>query len=122
MCKVRAFEQKARSEGDEWRERGKYIDDIGTMKDDDSLIAVVYFDGNSIGERLKEQGGTVEGMRAFSQSVHSSLVEGPEAAMKAALEMQDERQRSYRIVIDHGDEITLICLPLHSFHKRIYLF
>lgn len=109
VCKVGAFEQKARSEGDEWRERGKYIDDIGTMKDDDSLIAVVYFDGNSIGEKLKEQGGTVEGMRAFSQSVHSSLVEGPEAAMKAALEMQDERQRSYRIVIDHGDEITLIC-------------
>ena len=40
MCKVGAFEQKAKSEGDETRERGQSSDDIGTMKDHDTSIAV----------------------------------------------------------------------------------
>lgn len=91
-------------------EQGKFIDDIGTEIGDDSLVAVVYFDGNSIGEELMRQGGSIEGMRKFSQNVHSCLVTNTEKAMiDAILGVADERQRGYRIIIDHGDEITLIC-------------
>lgn len=91
-------------------ERGKHVDDIGTETGDDSLIAIVYFDGNSIGEELMRQGGSIEGMRRFSRDVHEKLVTNTEAAMRAVIEAaDDERQRDYRVVIDHGDEITLIC-------------
>ena len=108
QCKLAAHRDRAQKDR-AWELQGKFVDEIGTEKGEDSLIAVVYFDGNSIGERLKQVRG-VRGMRSFSHEVHETLVTNTEAAMKAALlEMTDERQRDYRVIVDHGDEITLVC-------------
>lgn len=109
VCKQAVYDDRASKDHD-WAEHGKYIDDVGTQNEDDSLIAVVYFDGNSIGSRLADSVRDAEDMRDFSEEVHRVLVTQTEEAMKAAIEkMPDERQRDYRIIVDHGDEITLIC-------------
>jgi hypothetical protein len=100
---------------------GKFIDELGTKKYDDSLVAVIYFDGNSIGERMKsgvsklqaqENMLELEAVRDFSRNLHATLVKDPTGDIKAAIDAVDvleEKGRGYRIVIDHGDEITLIC-------------
>ncbi len=116
-----AFKAKAEDEkrqGHDWISEGKFIDDLGTKKGYDSLIAVLYFDGNSIGERVKhavQEGASQhkrdeQVMREFSKKLHTALVKDTEEAMKQAIDaLEDENQRGYRIIIDHGDEITLIC-------------
>ncbi|MBR3314559.1 MAG: hypothetical protein IKG18_10515 [Atopobiaceae bacterium] len=115
--KLDAFEAKARVDR-EWAQEGKFVDRLGTKKGVDSLIAVLYFDGNSIGERVKR--AVSEGasqhkrdeqvMREFSKGLHKALVTETEEAMKQAIDaVYDVNQRGYRIIIDHGDEITLIC-------------
>lgn len=124
VCKVAAWQDRANAERkreeatdtlaedgiSQWEKDGKLIDDLVTSKDRDSRIAVVYFDGNSIGNRLKQRVHSIEDMRAFSHEVHDVLVNKTEEAMKRAIDgMEDERQRGFRVIVDHGDEITLIC-------------
>ena len=131
--KREAYEKKS-DENPEWALRGRFIDDLGTEKGEDSLIAVIYSDGNSIGEQLKLNGTSLDGMRRFSLEVHRKLVEDTENEVKSELNQLEEHLRNqlkdeigkggkskadaeerisritnYRIIIDHGDEITLIC-------------
>lgn len=111
--KLKAFEEKA-SEDAEWLRQGRFIDDIAADKGTDSLIAIIYSDGNSIGDKLKERGSSVAGMRRFSQEVHEELVVQTEQAVKKTLSKLGqisgcESMDGYRVVVDHGDEITLIC-------------
>ena len=111
-CKREAYELM----GSEEKLRGKFIDDIVDEKGKDSLIAVIYCDGNSIGQRLRkamEGNGSlystnVEALRDFSVKIHEAFVERPLAAIGRALSSQKESRRGYRVVIDHGDEITLV--------------
>lgn len=102
--------------GPDRRKEGEFVDELGTEKGTDSLIAVLYFDGNSIGERLKaavkdraDDVSDVEAMRAFSSQLHEKLVGKTEDAIRDALAALPEEYRGYRVIIDHGDEITLIC-------------
>lgn len=102
---------------------GKFIDELGTKKGEDSLVAVIYFDGNSIGARVKDEvkrecegnGGADElcVMRDFSKRLHVALVKNVEKAMKEAIDglgaRLGKKARGYRVIIDHGDEITFIC-------------
>ena len=108
QCKRDAFDEKGK-ECPDWKKQGRFIDEIGAAKGEDSLIAVIYSDGNSIGAKLKNNVKTVSDMRQFSLEVHRALVERTEAAIKEKLEQLDEKYRGYRVIIDHGDEITLIC-------------
>ena len=111
-CKREAYELMSNEE----KLKGKFIDDIIDEKGKDSLIAVVYCDGNSIGQRLRkamEGNGSlystnVEALRDFSVKIHEAFVERPLAAIGRALSSQKESRRGYRVVIDHGDEITLV--------------
>ena len=98
-----AYERRAKSDP-AWEAMGKEIDNIGTLKGKDSLIAVVYCDGNSIGEKLKGV-NTINDMRAFSKTVHDALVRRPVKAIEEAL---PGKYREHRVIIDHGDEITLV--------------
>ena len=104
--KNKAYDAKAKM-NPSWAAEGKFIDNIGDKKGEDSLIAVVYCDGNSIGQKLKEI-STIEDMRKFSEEVHRSLVETPLDGIRHALSSLDEKRRVFRTIIDHGDEITLI--------------
>ncbi len=115
--KLDAFEAKARDDRD-WELEGKFVDKLGTKKGTDSLIAVLYFDGNSIGERVKRavRDGAAshksdeQVMREFSKELHKTLVTETEEAMKRVIDaLENMDQRGCRVIIDHGDEITLIC-------------
>lgn len=95
---------------------GASIDDLGLKKGEDSLIAVMYFDGNSIGEKVKAATAHCKGivdeidaMRKFSTDLHEVLVKQTEQKMKETIDREDAKYRGYRVIIDHGDEITFIC-------------
>lgn len=119
-AKRAAFDAKAESErrkGHDWLAEGHFIDDLGTSLGDDSLIAVLYFDGNSIGEKVKSAvldgrakgKSDIDAMREFSVGLHHDLVDATEQAMKHAIDALPEKYRGYRVIVDHGDEITLVC-------------
>lgn len=101
----------AKSKNDErWKKEGMYIDELVDDKGRDSLIAVIYCDGNSIGNKLK---GiiTEDNMREFAASIHEVLVEKPLEAIHATLNREygdDPARTQFRTVIDHGDEITIV--------------
>ena len=119
VAKKREFDDLSKEKKDE----GRYIDNLVAEKGVDSLIAVLYFDGNSIGERVKsavsdriERGMTeIEAMRDFSKELQGKLVEDTKGEMKKALRLLckerglNKRYEDFRIIIDHGDEITFIC-------------
>lgn len=97
------FEEKPVRDADK-----SFIDDIATDRGNDSLIAIIYSDGNSIGDRLKGV-NTVADMRRFSVEVHEALVENTKKAIQQKLDLLPEQYRGHRVIIDHGDEITLVC-------------
>ena len=144
LCKEAAFDQKlkrdkqANPNGVPWEVQGKFIDDLGTEEGKDSLVAVLYFDGNSIGERVKNlldatpPSEYVSTMRSFSKKLHESLVGNTVRGIDAAIGLTPKdadagvgeqsdgeneadtgrlsvRHKGYRVIIDHGDEITVVC-------------
>lgn len=78
------------------------------------LTAVVYIDGNSIGERVKEctrvhsfdEG--VAALRALSEDINKCFIRDPEEALRIFLDSSDEKP-SFRKILGAGDEITFIC-------------
>ena len=112
VAKLDAFDHMSKDK----RRLGANIDNLGLKKGEDSLIAVMYFDGNSIGERVKAATAgcnsleeEVVAMRRFSSGLHEELVGKTEEAMKKAIDAEAKEYRGYRVIIDHGDEITFIC-------------
>lgn len=98
------------------KREGRFIDELVENKGTDSVIAVIYCDGNAIGAKLKaatslgdsSYPAQIDALRRFSVSVHNALVEKPLKAVRQALQELPENRRSMRVIIDHGDEITLI--------------
>ena len=96
-----------------------YLDDIVTEKGVESLLAVIYIDGNNMGEKSKlaTEGKTsyddcINAMRNFSVKTNRDFVDKPIAAIEDLLRnMQKDgvKYAKYRKVIAGGDEITLIC-------------
>lgn len=106
------------------------LDEAVFEKGEDSLLAIVYIDGNNMGEKLKgcldkcSKGETirvdidkgVEALRAFSADTEKTFVADPYAAIyewtKAHRDEwmpQARNQWDVRQVIGGGDEITFIC-------------
>lgn len=96
-----------------------YLDDISGIKNKgtESLIAIIYVDGNAMGEKVKNctQGKSgysdcTEALRELSKSTNRSFVERPIAAIdKMMNEKKGDGFHNYRQVIAGGDEITIIC-------------
>ena len=75
----------------------------------EGMAAVIYIDGNSMGEKLKQceadsYNEGVRKLRSFSFQVNSCFVTQPIAAIERELQ-----GKGYRRVIGGGDEITIIC-------------
>lgn len=96
-----------------------YLDDISGIenKGTESLLAIIYVDGNAMGEKVKNctQGKSgytecSEALRELSKSTNRSFVERPIAAIEKMMnENKDDGFHKYRQVIAGGDEITIIC-------------
>ena len=96
-----------------------YLDDLATEKGRESLLAIIYIDGNNMGAKLMQALGDEHGydqcinaLRRFSEKTDLDFVDAP---IKAVEKMLTEKQAAgisyakYRRVIAGGDEITLIC-------------
>ncbi|MCM1168036.1 MAG: hypothetical protein NC401_18795 [Ruminococcus sp.] len=96
----------------------KFLDDIiGENKGTESLLAVIYVDGNAMGKKVKgctegKSGYTecVKALRELSEKTNKTFVERPLNAIEKMLdeELPDSRSKR-RTVIAGGDEITIIC-------------
>lgn len=84
---------------------------------DDGMLAVIYVDGNSMGEHLKkavpEENGKsydegIEQLRKFSNDVNNCFVVKTTEAITEYIKSQKDKN-GFRQVIGGGDEITIIC-------------
>ncbi|MGN1126764.1 MAG: Cas10/Cmr2 second palm domain-containing protein [Ruminococcus sp.] len=92
--------QKCKQEG---RFDGNNLDEL------EGMAAVIYIDGNSMGEKLKQceaesYNEGVRKLRSFSYQVNNCFVNLPLAAIESEL-----KGKGYRRVLGGGDEITIIC-------------
>lgn len=111
VLKRRAFETAG--------QRGeKFLDDIvGESKGTESLIAVIYVDGNAMGKKVKSctegKSGCTEcakALRELSENTNRTFVERPLDAIEKMLDEKfGEGMGKRRTVIAGGDEITIIC-------------
>lgn len=96
-----------------------YLDDLAADKGRESLLAIIYIDGNNMGAKLMQALGEERGydhcvntLRHFSEQTAHAFVEAPIRAVESMLTEKQEAGISYakyRRVIAGGDEITLIC-------------
>jgi hypothetical protein len=103
-------------------EHEKHLDKIVTEKGVESLLAVIYIDGNDMGERIKSyidedasfEAG-VNAMREFSLHIKQAFVLKPREKIKHLVETNAAQSdggstvKSLRHVIGGGDEVTIVC-------------
>lgn len=105
------------------KERRKYnilLDEMTDIKN--SLLAVIYIDGNAMGNKLKQLTNSinsyaegVSALRQFSCNTNETFVDAPIReiekflAEKRLSDRVNENRYRYRKVISGGDEITLVC-------------
>ena len=98
---------------------GKHLDDLVSLKGDDSWLAFVHIDGNSVGRRIKEilektnkqsYSENIQTMRSVSCSISQGF-ETTYVSMKEALDKTkaDPEEQLIRKVILAGDDITFVC-------------
>lgn len=96
--------------------------DAMTEKGTESLLAIIYIDGNNMGSKVKEATENltkytdgINALRKFSEDTNRDFVEKPIKAIEEKLtslyNAADKHKNcySYRKVISGGDEITLVC-------------
>ena len=117
----RLFQKKEVTKSDLFQ---KSFDDM-TDKGNDSILAIIYIDGNNMGKKVKDatDGKTdytsgINALRDFSQKTNKDFVENPIHAITEKLEQlyqehdgNEEEQLKYlfRPIISGGDEITIVC-------------
>lgn len=109
-----------------WKEAGenpdtageKILDRIVSEKGKESLLAVIYIDGNNMGKQVYEclKGKTsypecVNELRRFSGKIQKEYVDDRVSAINDMLDKKykNEEYRKRRTIIAAGDEITIIC-------------
>lgn len=95
-----------------------------TEKGTESLLAIIYIDGNNMGKKVKEATANasdytsgINALRRFSEKTNHDFVEEPIRAIESRLgslydRAQDQKQKRHylhRRIISGGDEITIVC-------------
>lgn len=93
-------------------------------KGNESLLAIIYIDGNSMGEKLKaltrdadSYAAGINALRKFSKQTNEDFVVSPINAIHGKLYEKYEQNKDtalgkrylFRPIISGGDEITLVC-------------
>ncbi len=102
---------------DGWFDFPSEIDDLGRLKGEESYVAVMHADGNSIGQRIqtisdqfpepKDNRPYIDAMRRFSQGLNKSGVE-------ALRHTVGRLTRSLRYAQDTGQELVASVLPMRQ--------
>lgn len=103
------------------------LEELVWEKGDDSLLAVIYIDGNDMGNKIakctadkSDYSSCVKALRQFSLQTDECFVNRPLEAIKRCLnkknqedakliEKNQNKRHQYRRIIGGGDEITIIC-------------
>jgi hypothetical protein len=98
----------------------KFLDNLVTEKWEESLLAVIYIDGNGIGDKLRtlknetadlDYDAAIEKYREFSNKIYKVFVGAPKEAIDRFIKNAEAEagHALCRWVVSAGDEITLIC-------------
>lgn len=97
-------------------DKRELLDDMITEKGRESLLAVIYFDGNNMGTRvtsemdgIKDYKIGVKTIRSFSNRIQDCFVSATRAAIECAAESDPVMKDKIRWIVSGGDEVTLIC-------------
>lgn len=94
------------------------LDSLLLKKGDSSILAVIYIDGNDMGNKIKictenkdDYPQCINALRKFSLNTDRCFVEEPVRAIEECLlkKNADGSSHRYRRIIGGGDEITIIC-------------
>ena len=100
-------------------EYAQVFDSLVEEKGEESLIAIIYIDGNGLGQRVKdwisedmlfEDGVNMQ--RIFTAEINEAFVEKPLKAIAETVGTVNEKGKSVlemRQIIGGGDEITIVC-------------
>lgn len=103
-------------------------DNLITRKGEESLLAVIYIDGNSMGARVerclngvdKSYSACVQALRQFSEEIQTHYIDKRIDDVDALLEKKANSGR--RFVVYAGDEVTFICNARNAYDvAREYL-
>lgn len=110
--KYQEMEKRGDTEGE------KILDNIVTKKGEESLLAVIYIDGNNMGAQVQ---ACLEGkesyeecvteLRKFSMGIQKNYVDDRISAINVMLDnkYRDKLCKKRRTIIKAGDEMTIIC-------------
>lgn len=102
-----------KDKGDTYTE--KEIDKLVSKKGEDSLLAIVYIDGNNMGaqvqkciEDMETYEECISALRKFSEKIQKNYIDDRKDNIKQMLGIQSNIDK-WRLVVGAGDEINFIC-------------
>ncbi len=110
------YREEVKKQGDEIGE--KVLDRIVTKKGEESLLAVIYIDGNNMGAKVqdclkgkKSYEECVTKLRKFSGEIQKNYVNDRIKAINNMLDKkyEDHSCKKRRTIVAAGDEMTIIC-------------
>ena len=105
------------------------LDNIVTRKGEDSLLAVVYIDGNNMGAKVQQccrgkqsYEDCVEGLRDFSAEIQKNYIDDRKKDIDIYLDEKYPEGGKRRLVLGAGDEVNFIFNAHDAFAcARVYL-
>lgn len=124
-AKYKKFDQRKKEEQfDE-----KILDKMVTEKGKESLLAVIYIDGNSMGAKVENcvreketYEESIAALRNFSESIQKYYIDDRLEDIDKCLKDTDSKGGKRRIVVRAGDEISFICNARDAFWiMKVYM-
>lgn len=112
-AKYDKYWEEAEQKGEETGE--KVLDRIITEKGKESLLAVIYIDGNNMGAKVQtcldgkeSYADCVDELRKFSKKIQKEYVDDRISDINGMLDRK-YKEKKRRTIVEAGDEITIIC-------------
>jgi len=116
--KLEAYEEAKKADSDIGTSETE-LDKLVEKKGSDSLLAVIYIDGNAMGDKVKNlfkenecvsYEHRTKKLKEFSNKINTAFQDAPFDAIKKMDEIKkSDGKLWYRKIIGGGDEITIIC-------------
>ncbi len=113
-CKYDEYISKTKH--DQYDQEEYLLDNLVTERGTESLLAVIYIDGNSMGAKVqaclngkKSYEECVNQLRVFSSEIGKNYVQERREAINTTLEAKYGDKKFRRTIVAAGDEMTIIC-------------
>lgn len=118
-AKYAAYEKECKDKPEEVNEM--VLDNMILQKGEDSLLAIIYIDGNNMGAQVQEHckgkfsyEDCVNALRVFSKEIQENYIDNRKVDIDRVLKEKHQKDKKNnngkrRLVIGAGDEMNLIC-------------